>query len=63
MNVLLNNMLDSLHKNNYVCFIRLVNVDLSHDGETSAAMEEFKNIFCSHPLYIEVRVQFIYIDK
>ena len=45
-NVLLNNMLESLHKNNYVFLLGDFNVDISHDVETSVAMEEFINIFC-----------------
>ena len=50
-NVLLDNMFDSLHKNNYVFLLGDFNVDISHDVETSVAMEEFKNIVCSHHLY------------
>ena len=49
-NVLLN-MFDSLHKNNDVFSLGDFNMDISHDVETSVAMEEFKNIFCSHHLY------------
>ena len=44
-------MLDSLHKKHYVVLLGDFNVDLSHDAETSGAIEEFKNIFCSHHLY------------
>ena len=50
-NVLLNTRLDSLHNNHYVFLVCDFNVDLSPDVEISAAMEEFKNIFCSHYLY------------
>ena len=50
-NVLLNNMLGSLHKNHYVFLLGDFNVDLSPAIETTAAVEEFKNIFCSHYLY------------
>ena len=50
-NVLLNNLLDSLHKNHYVFLLGDFNVDLSPAIETTAAVEEFKNIFCSHHLY------------
>ena len=41
-NVLLNNMLDSLHKNNHVFLLGDFNVDLSPDFETTAAVEELK---------------------
>ena len=50
-NVLLNNMIDFLHKNNYVFLLDNFNVDISHNVETSVAMEKFKNILCSHHLY------------
>ena len=44
-NVLLNNMLDSLHKNHYVFLLDDFNVDLSPAIETTAAVEEFKMYF------------------
>ena len=44
-------MLDSLHKKHFVFLLGYFNVDLSPDIETTAAVEEFKNIFCSHHLY------------
>ena len=47
-NVLLNNTLDLLHKNHYAFLLGDFNVDLSPAIETTAAVEEFKNIFCSH---------------
>ena len=47
-NVLLSDMLDINH---YVFLICDFNVDLFHMTETSGAMEEFKNILCSHHLY------------
>ena len=49
--VLLNHMLDSFHKNHYVFLLGDFNVDLSPAIETTAAVDEFKNIFCSHHLY------------
>ena len=50
-NVLLNNMLDSLHKKHLVLLLDDFNMELSHDVNTTIAMEKFKNIFCSHHLY------------
>ena len=50
-NVLLNNMLDWLHRNNYVLLLGDFNVDISHDVDPSVAIEELKNICCSHHLY------------
>ena len=50
-NVLLNNMLDSLHKKHYVFLLGDFNVDLSPDIETTVAVEEFQNLFCSHHLF------------
>ena len=44
-------MLDSLHKNHHVFLLGDINVDLSPDNETTAAVEEFKNLFCSHHLF------------
>ena len=49
-NVLLNNMLGSLHKNHYVFLLGDFNVDLSPAIETTAAVEELKKLFCSHHL-------------
>ena len=45
-NVLLNNMLD-----NMLFLLGDFNVDLSPDIETTAVVEEFKNVFCSHHLF------------
>ena len=50
-NVLLNNMLGSLHKKHYEFLLGDFNVNFSPAIETTAAVEEFKNIFCSHQLY------------
>ena len=49
--VLLNNMLNSLHKNHHGFLLGDFNVDLSPDIETTAAVEEFKSLFCSHHLF------------
>ena len=44
-------MFDSLHKKHYVFLLGDFNVDLSPDIETTAAVEAFKNLFCSHHLF------------
>ena len=49
-NVLLINMLDSLHKNHHVFVLGDFNVDLSPDIETTSAVEEFK-IYFAHIIY------------